>query len=366
MSTEVGAKSTSSLVAEFLSGAASGSGADPATVDSSAGSVVGTPDEDSSVLADDTQVSDSEGTLEAGGTAEKEPTQQTPDKELITITDDKGRRQVELDYTDRAAMKRNALLAHGSRKWQAERDQYKGQVENLTKELGDIRTNWDALEGAFRGKGIEGVIDLLEGKPGAYAAHIRKQVERAEFIRTASPEQLERLQEKEEAEREKAEAARLRQEFEELKTSVSKEKEQAQIHAAESLVNPTFGKYRFDGKLGDAETEAMFDEMLWNTTMRRLEPYDKQGLLTKELIDKEFRTVASAIRKRINVQAGKTADKVVAQRKQEATENVQSQVKAGYSKKDGAAQEAKDMIEQGNIKGLFKNWGRIGGAFGSK
>ena len=84
----------------------------------------------------------------------------------------------------------------------------------------------------------------------------------------------------------------------------------------ESTVHPSFDRYRFADKLGDANTEAMFDEMLWNSALKRLEPYEEKGIpLTSDLVEKEFKAVSVALRKQINVQAEKKAAKAVAQRK---------------------------------------------------
>jgi hypothetical protein len=141
------------------------------------------------------------------------------------------------------------------------------------------------------------------------------------------------------------------------------EKETAELRSLESTVHPVFDRYRFADKLGDSDTEQMFDEMLWNAALKRLEPYEEKGLpITADLVEREFKSVSTALRKRINLQAEKKAAKAVEQKKREATENVQAAVSNGY-RSSSAAKEAEDLIKSGNIAGLFKGWGKYGKVF---
>lgn len=288
----------------------------------------------------------------------------TSNKETITVTDDKGRRKVEIDWNNRDELKRQLQLAHGARKWQAERDQARQEAQQLKSKTEELSSNWNALETAFQKGGVEGVIDLLEGRNGAYQSWLKKQIDRHEFLRDATPEERAALEAREKADKSVRELERIRKENEEFRKQMVEEKEQAEMRSLESRVHPVFDKYRFADKLGDANDEHMFDEMLWNSALKRLEPYEEQGLaITPDLIEREFRNVAIAIRKRIGLQAEKKAAKVVEQRKQEATENVQAKVRSGYKSDGGAAKEARDLIEGRNLTGLLKNWGKYGNLF---
>jgi hypothetical protein len=289
---------------------------------------------------------------------------QTSGKETITVSDDKGRRKVEIDWNNRDELKRQLQLAYGARKWQAERDQARQEAQQLKSRTDELKSNWDALEGAFQKGGVEGVIDLLEGRQGAYQNWLKKQIDRHEFLRDATPEERAALESREKADKSARELEKIRKENEEFRKQMVQEKEQAELKSLESRVHPVFDKYRFADKLGDSNDEHMFDEMLWNSALKRLEPYEEQGLaITPELIEREFRNVAIAIRKRIGLQAEKKAAKVVEQRKQEATENVQAKVRSGYKSENVSAKEARDLIEGRNLTGLLKNWGKYGGLF---
>jgi len=291
------------------------------------------------------------------------PTEKPSQKEKITVTDDTGKKTLEIDYNDRAAIKKAFELAHGARKWQGERDKTLASEKQIREKYTADRRILDALEQAYQQRGELGVIDLISGKPGASAEFIQKQVDRAKFLERASPEELEQLQQKEELEQLKRDMARHRTETEQREANATAQREQAELRSLESRVNPAFEKYRFDGKLGDGEDEAMYDELLWNATMKRLSPFEEQGVeITRELVDSTFKDVSSRLRKRIGVTASKQASNIISQKKQEAIENVQANATSAY-KKGGARAEAEDLISKGNFKSLFSNWGKHSKAF---
>lgn len=287
----------------------------------------------------------------------------TSDKEILTVTDEAGnRKKVEIDYSNREAVKKAVLLANGARKWQAERDRAIETAKKHQAELEQLKKDFQFLDEAFS-KGPDALFDRLSGREGAFNEYLTKHQERQEFLRHASPEEIKALEAQERADKTAKELEKIRKEQEEFKKAVMSEKEQAEERAMESKIHPVFDKYRFADKLGDAQDEHLFDKMLWTSAMERLEQYETEGLaVTPELIDKEFRAVATSIRKRINVQAEKKAGKVVEQKKREATENVQAKVMSGY-KTGGAAGEARDLMNKGDLTSLLKGWGKYGKLF---
>lgn len=294
------------------------------------------------------------------------PEQKVADKEFITVSDDKGKRKIEIDYADRAAIKKAFEFAHGARKWQAERDHSRNELKQLQEQYGSVRSTMDALEKAFAEGGEMGVIDLIAGKQGASEEFVKRQVARANFLETAKPHEIEALQQRERLEKLERDLAKKEQADREREQRVVSEREQAELNNLQASVNPVFEKYRFDGQLGDEADEDLFDRMLWNTTMERLRPYEEQGVeLSRELIDKEFGTVAMQLRKRLNVQAEKKAANVVEQKKKEAIENVQASTMSAY-KSGGASKEASDLIGKGDFASLFRNWGKYGASFNKK
>lgn len=351
------------LVADFLSGKAA---AEPTGSTIAEDQVVtGQESSQDDLFVNSGDAPEDSERLEAGtDEAKSEASSPSSTKEVITVTDETGkRRKVEIDYSDRKSIKKAHEMMHGARKWQAERDQARQEVMKERTEKSELKANWDAMENAFQKAGIEGVIDLLEGKQGAYKSWEKRAIEKAQFLERASPEEIQALEAREHAQRSSKELERIRKENEDFRKQMTETKETAELRSLESRVNPVFDKYRFADKLGDAHDEQMFDEMLWNSALKRLEPYEEQGLeITPDLVDREFRNVAAALRKRIGVQAEKKAARVVDQKKQEATENVQAKVMSGY-KTGGVQKEAKDLIDSRNLTGLLKNWGKYGGVF---
>lgn len=309
--------------------------------------------------------SDDTSTDQKAGSAEPTAKSSVSDgKEYVTITDDKGKRKIEVDWNNKEKLKQYVQLAHGARKWQAERDQAIAAKSGIETKLQELSSNWETLENTYQSKGIAGLVDLLEGRSGAFDEWEKSRIDRYNFLQQATPAQRELFEAKEKEAARSAELERIRKENEDFKNSVLAEKEAASLKSLEGTVHPAFDRYRFADKLGDADTEAMFDEMLWNNALKRLEPYEEKGVpLTADLVEKEFKAVSTALRKRINVQAEKKAAKAVEQKKREATENAQAAVSAGY-KSSSVGQEAMKLASEGNLGAIFKNWSKYSKAFG--
>lgn len=290
-------------------------------------------------------------------TSKTEATQGTSgEKEVITVTDETGRkRKIEIDYSNREQIKKMAAAAAGMRKFQAERDREIGSRKELETKLKERESDWGRLEEAFS-KGHEHLIDTLSGRQGAWQELVNKEIERREFLKNATPDELQTMRAQEQADLTRKELDKIRKENEEFKAKIQQEREEAELRSMESRVHPVFEKYRFADRLGNAQDEHLFDEMLWNSSLKRLEQYEERGLdLSPELVEREFKAVATALRNRIGVQAQKKASQVVAQKKQEATENVQSKVKSS-SGSSSDAEKLRQAIQSGDTGSIFKNW----------
>lgn len=315
----------------------------------------------------DNGISDDASTDQETGSAEPTAKSTAPaGKEYVTVTDDKGKRKVEIDFNNKDQLKKFVQMAHGARKWQAERDQALTKSREIESQYSTLKSTWDTLEKAYQEGGVEGLVDLLEGKQGAFNEWEKSRLDRYEALKKASPAERELYAAKEQELRRQREIDRIRKENEDFKKSIQAEREAAEMKSLESTVHPAFDRYRFADKLGDADTEQMFDQMLWDTSLKRLEQYEERSVpITADLVEQEFKAVATALRKRINVQADKKAARAVEQKKQEATENVQAAVSSGY-RSSSLQKEASDMIKSGNLTGLLKQWNKYGSVFGGK
>lgn len=283
----------------------------------------------------------------------------TPEaKELVTITDDKGKRQVEVDFSDREKLKKYVQLAHGSRKWQAERDQER-QAHQKTKELlASKDSDWNKLEEIWQRGGVEGLIDHLEGQ-GAYESRVAAGIKRQKELEAMSPAAREAALAKEAADRQTKELERIRSENESFRTKMAQEREQADISAMEAKVHPVFQKHAFAGKLGDSDAEEMFDEMLWSKANNRLEQYEEAGVtITPELIEREYSAVAKVLRSKLAAQGEKAAAKTIEKKKKEASETLQADLRSGYKPKSGN-KELQEYLDKGDTKSILQNFSRL-------
>lgn len=302
----------------------------------------------------------------AKASKQPEATQKTPgDKDVITVTDETGRkRKVEIDYSNKEQIKKVYAQAAGMRKFQAERDREIQSRKELESKHSQREADWNKLEQAFQG-GYANLVNQLGGQ-GAWDREVEKEIARREWQKNATPDEIEASQARERAELTQKEIEKIRKENEEFKKQVSQEREQAEERAMESKIHPVFEKYRFAERLGNAQDEHLFDDMLWSSALKRLEQYEEKSLdITPELIEKEFRTVATALRSRIDSQAQKKAGQVITQKKQEATENVQSKVKSAHASSSDQ-EKLKQLIQSGDTNSIFKNWGTFGKLLGNK
>lgn len=367
-------KAGGKLDSDTISGAASTSSTNYSTDNSEEYVTAGESTTDESPFP---SASDSDSTQETADSIEalasktgnsegKSPPKTSADREVLTITDERGKRKVEVDFSDRESLKKHVQMAFGARKWQAERDQARGDVAKAKEQLTGLQSNWKALEDAYSSSGIEGLVDLLEGRRGAFSDWEKQRLDRHEFLKKASPEEAELLREREKRTKLEQADVRRQREHDERMRKFEEERTAIDLRAAESKIHPAFDKYRFADKLGDTDAEQMFDEMLWSTAMQRLEPYEeKYGsamAIPPEVVNQTFRDVAAKVRSRISSQAEKKVARTVEQKKQEAAENVQAKVKSGY-KTDGVAKEAAALMNAGNLTGLLKNWSKYRGVF---
>jgi len=315
---------------------------------------------------DDTTEDSQSGSAKADSAKQNAEKKGTSDGlESITVTDDTGKKKIQIDWNDKDKLKKYVQMAHGARKWQKERDQAIASSKELQEKYTSISGNWNALEEAYQAKGIEGLVNLLEGNDNAFAEWEKSRIERHSFLQKASPAQRELFTAQEKEAARTAELERLRKEHEEFKSSITAEKEAAELASLEGTINPVFDRYRFADKLGDADAEAMFDEMLWSNTLRRLEAYEEKGVpLTAAVVEREFKEVSTKVRQRINSQADKKAAKTIEKKKREATENAQVAVSSGY-RPSALKDEALGLARSGDLGGILKNWSKYSKAFKS-
>lgn len=278
-------------------------------------------------------------------------------EELVVRSADGRRKKVKVDFTSekgrtqiKSRLQKSYDLEKGMREFQRERDEYKQKHSELVE-------NWDVMNQAYKEEGLKGLVNLLEGSDSAYDDFEQRIVSKSKVWENASEEERELLEKEErnatmQKALEKERAAR-----EELEKRITSEKEATELKSLESRIHPTFDKYRFAGQLGDKTDEHTFDEMLWNTSMSRLEKYEQEGVdISPALVDREFRAVHRAINKRIGKAVNTKVSKTVQKKKQDAASHAQAVALKG-NKNDMDAGEARKLVERGDISGFFRRFG---------
>lgn len=285
--------------------------------------------------------------------SEEEPSDS--DVETLTVTTHKGKQKLKVDFSDKDKLKKYISMAAGARKWQAERDASEAKLSKQTAEYSELKETFGKLDDAWSERGVEGVIDLLEGREGAHKDYIAKKAQDREQRMLASPEELEVLEMKDRLEAETRARKKLEKSLEENLSSATAQREEAEQAELMSQLTPAFEKYRFHGKLGDAAVEHDLDETIWERTKQKLSEYPEDFQLTKAVIEKEFRDTSMTYRKMFKRQASKGADDIVRQKKTEAKTNVQVKAKKGYKKNNKQAK-FDQAIGSGDLVNALKMW----------
>ncbi len=321
--------------------------------------------EDNKLAADENSEEESKTSLPSSAT-------ETPDSEKdieeFFVKGPNGRKQkVKIDYSDRKAIKKAHQLAAGMRKFQVERDAknklikpledaFNQQItEEVITEIVSLKKDFDRLESVFSEKGAKGLVTLLGGGDEAWQKAVEEELEHREYVNNLTAEekyQLEMKKVREEADTKLAAEKKQREQFQQ---QVESEREHAELRALESKLHPAFERYRFAGKLGDTETENLYDEAIWEKVKKRLAEYDDNIELNQAVIDKHFREVSNKFRKHIKTQAEKKFKKTVENKKAETAQRAQVAAKKGLS---GSTQQRKilESLKQGNLGDALGLW----------
>lgn len=256
--------------------------------------------------------------------ASESPEQEVADAKWLefSVTDDKGKRKVKVDLNNTEQLKKTLAAAYGFRKMQAERDNVSSKLKEIEPKYTELKQGWDALENAYQNGGVEGLIDLLGGKKGYYSEWKKGELEKELRYQNASDAEKREIELREKLERlEKESSLREKRAAEEAERAVA-EREEAQLRSLESQVAPAFNKHRFAGTLGDSSKEARLDKAIWDQALATLEALPDDVQLTPQMIEREFKQIATEFRAIIGKEAQVQAKRVIENKKQAAQTQV--------------------------------------------
>lgn len=276
---------------------------------------------------------------------------ETLDIEEVRVKGPDGRKQkIKIDYSDKQAIKQAYLKAAGMRKFQLERDSIKKEYSELQEKHQDLTTTWDSMEKAYSEQGAAGVLELLNVDLDSF---IEDQLKHREYLSNLSPVEKQRMElEQKQAEwQAKLEHEKTQREIYEER--IQKQEELAETKRTESMVVPSFDRYRFAGKLGNPTLEAKADKMLWNEFQSLVEDLDDNAELTQAMIDRTFRNASKELSQLFGKQADSAAKSTVARKKQEAAKRVQVAATRGGQASDSKKKFVND-IKGNNFTDAFR------------
>jgi len=282
------------------------------------------------------------------------------DIQELTVTGPNGRRKIKVDFSDKDKLKKHVQLAYGARKWQKERDDARSQLTDIQKEFKELKTDWDKVEAAFQEGGVKGLVNLLEGTDDAFDKFLEQEVARKQEWEDMSPTQRQQVERERELELQAKQNQKLQSDYESKLQEIQQKQEQAEIRELSSKFHPSFERYRFSGKLGDAVAEHEFDELLWSRALSNLEEIPENIELTQALIDKEFRKISQTIRKHLNTQVETKVKTAIDKTKKRAASQAQAKVKKGMTK-SSAAKEFEQNMKSGDLVSGLTSFFKAGG-----
>lgn len=289
---------------------------------------------------DDTQDEAEESDKEESGEqdAADESQSDEADFEYVKVADSDGRKKkLKIDYSDRKKIRQAYLQAAGMRKFQAERDQLRKEFEGVKPDLDAVQK----INETYEKGGLQALVDLIGGE-GSYQKHLQKELAKARIRESGSDEDIRELERQEATERERRELEALRREREEFLKQSQAEREESERSRIKSMVEPSFNKYRFAGKLGDSSRESTLDRMIWRDAREELQALADSGTqLTPAVVDREFRRAAAALGATVKEKAKLAQKKISDKKKREAAEHIQKPTsRSGRPMKTGSGDRA--------------------------
>lgn len=313
-------------------------------------------EEDADTSASPSQSDDEENSSEDSQTDQSKTSSDNVD--FISVTDHQGRKvKVKVDYSDKDSIKRAYSMAAGARKWQVERDNLKKELDSFRGTAGKKVENWDIIDKAYKEGGVEGLVNFLQGDSQAFDRLVDQRLKDREWRANATPEELALQEARTAQQRKDGEMEQLRKELEELKQGQMANKEEAELSSLKSAINPVFDKYRFADKLGDPAKEYKLDKMLYREAMEVLEALPDDADITPDVVNRAFKDTANEIRSLINQQASQKADKIVAEKRRNATETAQvkAQKSIASAGKEAPQQGMSELLRQGRLGDIFRS-----------
>jgi len=309
---------------------------------------------DSQPAADDTQPVDA---AKPDGTLESKP---SGNKEKITITGPNGKEEIEIDYSDKESIKKAFSMSHGARKWQSERDAFAKKIKEIEPDYKDAVEVRDSIVGAFKQKGIKGLVNFLQQDELAYDKMLDLEMEKRAIYQKAEPS----LKAKMDAE-ERYESLLNEMKYKEEQNKAAEAKniaKQKEIEASELAVasesfntmsSTAMQQHSFKGKLGDNELEARIDESVWTNVRKALMKLPDETDISQQMLNDLVAKEAALFSKGLGRKVDSEVKQKVEQKKVASATKLASDAQQGMGK-GGAAEKFSDALSKGDTASAVK------------
>jgi hypothetical protein len=318
-------------------------------------------EENGSQAGEDSQPSTEQPTQEAAKPAA--PVNAKPgDVEKLKVTGPNGPEEIEINYSDREAIKKAYSMAHGARKWQSERDSAQKKLKEIQPDYDDAVKTRDTIVDTFKERGFKGLVNLLLQDEGGWQKLVDAEVEKALLYRSATPEGKAKLEA--EARYEEMYQKMKFQEEKNAKEAALMEKRKQEAAAAEqaaaegsfnTMASTALKMHSFTGKLGDAELEARLDDSVWNGVRKALSQLPDDTDITPQLLDSLVAKEAALFSKGLGKKVETEVKQKVEQKKQDSATKLASAAQQGMGK-SGIAEGFSDALNKGDTASAIKAW----------
>lgn len=307
---------------------------------------------DSQPTADDTQPADAATPENTSNKSES--------REKIKVTGPNGPEEIEIDYSDRESIKKAFSMSHGARKWASERDALAKRLKEIEPDYKDSVEVRDGIVGAFKQKGIKGLVNFLQQDELAYDKMLELEMEKRAIYQKAEPS----LKAKMDAE-ERYEALLNEMKYKEEQNKAAeaknlakqKEIEQSELAVASESFNTmsstAMQQHSFKGKLGDNELEARIDESVWTNVRKTLLKLDDNTDITQQMLNDLVSKEAALFSKGLGRKVESEVKQKVEQKKIASATKLASDAQQGMGK-GGAAEKFSDALGKGDTASAVK------------
>ena len=282
------------------------------------------------------------------------------DVEKITVTGPNGKEEIEINFSDREAIKKAFSMAHGSRKWQAERDIAQKKLKEIEPDYDDAVKTRDTIVDTFKESGLKGLVNFLMQDTAAYQKMIDVEVEKAMLYKTASPDvkakidaeaRYEEMLQKMKFQEEKnaREAARV----EKLRETQLAEQQAVAEQSFNTMAATALKMHSFEGKLGDPELEARINDSVWNGVRKALSQLPDDTDVTPQLLDSLVAREAALFGKGLGKKVETEVKQKIETKKQDSATKLASAAQQGMGK-SGAAEKFSDALNKGDTASAIR------------